>query len=148
MDMEVPSYKLNASLRGVLAQRLLRRVCPECSVERPINDAESIFTGLPANTPARFATTLSAEEKQQRKTENSLCVKCGGSGYKGRVGAYELMTINSSIRESIKKNQTSHEIEQEAVKSGMLTLKRYGVELIREQITTISELRKICNTEN
>ena len=58
------------------------------------------------------------------------------------------MTINSSIREAIKKNQTTHEIEQEAVRSGMITLKRYGVELIREQLTTISELQKICNTEN
>ena len=148
MDMEVPSYKLNASLRGVLAQRLLRRVCPECSVQRPINDAESYFTGLQPGTPVRFATMLSAEEKQQRKQEGTLCAKCGGSGYKGRVGTYELMTINSSIRESIKKNQTTHEIEQEAVQSGMLTLKRYGVELIREQLTTISELQKICNTEN
>ena len=83
MDMEVPSYKLNASLRGVLAQRLLRRVCPECSVERPINDAESYFTGLQPGTPVRFATTLSAEEKQQRKQEGSLCTKCEGSGYKG-----------------------------------------------------------------
>ena len=148
MDMEVPSYKLNASLRGVLAQRLLRRVCTECSVQRPINDAESYFTGLQPGTPVRFATTLSAEEKQQRKQEGTLCAKCGGSGYKGRVGTYELMTINSNIRESIKKNKTTHEIEQEAVQSGMLTLKRYGVELIREQLTTISELQKICNTEN
>ena len=148
MDMEVPSYKLNASLRGVLAQRLLRRVCPECSVQRPINDAESYFTGLQPGTPVRFATTLSAEEKQQRKQEGTICATCGGSGYKGRVGTYELMSINSSIREAIKKNKTTHEIEQEAVQSGMLTLKRYGVELIREQLTTISELQKICNTEN
>lgn len=148
MDMEVPSYKLNASLRGVLAQRLLRRVCPECSVQRPINDAESYFTGLQPGTPVRFATNLNAEEKQQRKQEGTLCAKCGGAGYKGRVGTYELMTINSSIRESIKQKKSTHEIEQEAVQSGMLTLKRYGVELIKEQLTTISELQKICNTEN
>ena len=148
MDMEVPSYKLNASLRGVLAQRLLRRVCPECSVQRPITDAESYFTGLQPGTPVRFATNLSAEEKQQRKLEGTLCTNCGGNGYKGRVGTYELMTINSGIRESIKQKKSTHEIEQEAIQSGMLTLKRYGVELIREQLTTISELQKICNTEN
>ena len=45
MDMEVPSYKLNASLRGVLAQRLLRKVCPECSVQRPINEAKADSPG-------------------------------------------------------------------------------------------------------
>tara|TARA_B100000674_G_scaffold381929_1_gene324837 strand:- start:11608 stop:13254 length:1647 start_codon:yes stop_codon:yes gene_type:complete len=148
MDMEVPSYKLNASLRGVLAQRLLRRVCPECSVQRPINDAESYFTGLQPGTPVRFATSLSAEEKQQRKQEGTLCTKCEGSGYKGRVGTYELMIVNSTLRESIKQKKSSYEIEQEAVQSGMLTLKRYGVELIREQLTTISELQKISNSEN
>ena len=148
MDMEVPSYKLNASLRGVLAQRLLRRVCPECSVQRPVNDAESYFTGLQLGTPVRFATSLSAEEKKQRKQEGTICATCGGSGYKGRVGTYELMTINSNIREAIKKNKTTQEIEQEAVQSGMITLKRYGIQLVREQLTTISELQKICNTEN
>ena len=58
------------------------------------------------------------------------------------------MIINSNIRESIKQRKTTHEIEQEAIRSGMLTLKQYGVELIREQLTTISELQKICNTEN
>ena len=135
-------------MRGVLAQRLLRRVCPECSVQRPINDAESYFTGLQPGTPVRFATTLSAEEKQQRKREGTLCAKCEGSGYKGRVGTYELMVVNSNIRESIKQKKSSYEIEQEAVQSGMLTLKRYGVELIREQLTTISELQKISNSEN
>ena len=132
----------------MLAQRLLRRVCPECSVQLPINDAESYFTGLQPGTPVRFATSLSAEEKQQRKLEGTLCTKCEGSGYKGRVGTYELMIVNSTLRESIKQKKSSYEIEQEAVQSGMLTLKRYGVELIREQLTTISELQKISNSEN
>ena len=58
------------------------------------------------------------------------------------------MIVNSSLRESIKQKKSSYEIEQEAVQSGMLTLKRYGVELIREQLTTISELQKISNSEN
>ena len=88
MDMEVPSYKLNASLRGVLAQRLLRQVCPECSTERPINDAESQFTGIRQGTSIRVATALNAEEKEQRKSEDTLCTR-RGSGYKGRIGTYE-----------------------------------------------------------
>ncbi len=148
MDMEVPSYKLNASLRGVLAQRLLRRVCSECSVERPINDAESYFTGLQEGTPVRFATNLSGEEKKARKQEGTLCEKCGGSGYKGCVAVYELLTMNHSIRESIKQKKSTHEIEQEAIQSGMITLKCYAVLLIEQQLTTISELQKICSTEN
>ena len=147
MDMEVPSYKLNASLRGVLAQRLLRKVCPECSAERPINEAESQFTGIQLGTSVRVATTLKADEKQQRKQEGSLCTRCSGSGYQGRIGTYELMRVNRNIREAIKEQKSTHEIEGIAVNDGMMTLKSYAVDLIKKQLTTISELKKICNTE-
>lgn len=98
LDMEVPKYKLNASVRGVLAQRLLRRVCPECSVQRPINNNESQITGIRPNTPIRYANVLSSEEKEQRKREGTLCGHCSGTGYKGRVGAYELLVINRPIQ--------------------------------------------------
>ena len=148
MDMEVPSYKLNASLRGVLAQRLLRKVCPECSVERPINDSESRFTGLRRGTTVRFASALNAEEKQQRKLEGTLCTRCNGSGYHGRIGTYELMKVNRKIRDAIKQQKSTHDIESVAVQTGMLTLKTYAVDLIAKQLTTISELQKICNTED
>ena len=148
MDMEIPGYKLNASLRGVLAQRLLRKVCPSCSAERPINDAESQFTGLPVGITARFANALGAEEKQQRKQEGTLCNRCNGTGYQGRIGTYELMKVNSNIRDAIKQQKSTHEIESVAVNDGMLTLKTYAVDLIAKQLTTISELRKICNTDN
>ena len=148
MDMEVPSYKLNASLRGVLAQRLLRKVCPECSAERPINDSESHFTGLQPGTPARFANTLSAEEKEKRKQEGTLCTRCSGTGYQGRIGTYELMKVNRNIREAIKQQKSTHEIESVAVGDGMLTLKAYAVDLIAKQLTTISELKKIVNTDD
>ena len=148
MDMEVPSYKLNASVRGVLAQRLLRKVCPECSAERPIDEAGAHFTGLPVGTGVRVASSLTAEEKQQRKQEGTLCTRCNGTGYQGRIGTYELMRMNKDIREAVKQQKSTHEIEAIAEQNGMLTLKRYAVDLIRQQLTTVSELRKICNTED
>ena len=148
MDMEVPSYKLTASLRAVLAQRLLRKVCPECSAERPINEAESRFTGLPLGITVRFANALIAEEKQQRKQEGTLCTRCSGTGYQGRVGTYELMKINRNIREAIKQQKSTPEIEEVAQQDGMLTLKTYAVDLIAKQLTTISELKKIVNTDD
>ncbi|MCB4389098.1 GspE/PulE family protein [Synechococcus sp. MU1617] len=147
MDMEVPPYKLNASLRGVLAQRLLRKVCPECSVQRPVNESESRFTGLPVGISVRFANALTAEDKQKRKEEGTLCTRCGGTGYQGRIGTYELMKVNRAIREAIKQEKSSHEIESIAEGNGMLTLKTYAVDLIAKQLTTISELQKICNTD-
>ncbi len=147
LDMEVPSYKLTASLRGVLAQRLLRKVCPECSSKRPIDDLESRFTGLRRGTEVRVATALKAEEKEQRKREGTLCTRCSGTGYKGRIGTYELMRINRRISDAIKQKKSTREIEDIAVEDGMLTLKGYAVDLIKNQLTTVSELQKICNTE-
>ena len=89
-----------------------------------------------------------AEEKQKRKEEGTLCARCGGTGYQGRVGTYELMKVNRNIREAIKQGKSTNEIESIAQESGMLTLKAYAVDLIAKQLTTISELQKICNTEN
>ncbi|ABX08755.1 GspE/PulE family protein [Prochlorococcus marinus] len=149
LDMEVPKYKLNASVRGVLAQRLLRRVCPECSVQRPINNNESQITGIRPNTPIRYANVLSSEEKEQRKREGTLCGHCSGTGYKGRVGAYELLVINRPIQNAITSNKTDKEIEEMAVDNNeMLTLMKYGVELVKEQLTTLSELERVCKSDD
>ncbi len=149
LDMEVPKYKLNSSVRGVLAQRLLRRVCSECSVQRPIQEHESRFTGIKGNTPIRYATVLSAEEKEKRKRENTLCKQCSGTGYKGRVGAYELLIINRPIQNAISSNKTDKEIEEMAVESNnMLTLMKYGVELIKQQLTTVAELARVFKSND
>ena len=146
MDMEVPSYKLNSSLRGVLAQRLMRKVCPECSAERPINEEESRFSGLRQGTPIRVANVLGGEEREKRKKEGTLCTRCNGSGYQGRIGAYELMKVNRDIQDSIKKQLSTQEIETVAVENGMWTLKKYAADLVEKQLTTISEMMKISNT--
>jgi len=148
LDMEVPPYKLTASLRGILAQRLLRKVCPSCSVERPLSEAESEFTGLRRGTPVRVASCLTAEEKIQRKKEGILCNRCSGTGYKGRVGTYELLKITRPISNAIKKQLSTQEIEEIAISEGMLSLKAYAIKLIEDKITTVSELSKICNDEN
>lgn len=149
VDMEVPSYKLTASLRGILAQRLLRKVCPECSTEQPITEAEARFTGLKTGTPVRVATALSSVDKEKRKAEGTLCTRCSGSGYQGRIGTYELMRFTKTVREAIKQNKSTQEIEAVAVaEDGMLTIKSYGVKLVEQKLTTVSELKKICNTED
>ena len=148
LDMEVPPYKLTSSLRGVLAQRLLRKVCPSCSVERPLSDAEAEFTGLRRGTPVRVASCLNSEEKIQRKKEGILCKRCLGTGYKGRVGTYELLKVTRPISSAIKKQLSTQEIEEIAISEGMLSLKAYAVKLIEKKLTTVSELSKICNDDH
>ena len=144
LDMEVPSYKIIASLRGILAQRLCRKVCSGCSVEKPLSETEAALTGLSKGTSVKVATCLSAEEKYKRKKEGTLCDECMGRGYKGRVGIYEFLIITRAISNAIKKHFSAQEIENIAVAEGMITMKAYGVKLIQQQITTVAEISKVC----
>ena len=145
LDMEIPPYKLTTTLRGILAQRLLRKVCQSCSNEIPLSDAEAEFTGLRTGTPVRVATCLTADEKRQRRKEGILCNRCNGTGYKGRIGVYELLKVTRPISNAIKKNLSTKEIEDIAISEGMITMKAYAAELIEQQLTTISELCKLSN---
>ena len=148
LDMEVPKYKLNASVRGVLAQRLLRKVCTGCAIKRPISDNEANEFNIKKNTPIMYCNSLSSEEKLKRKSENTLCQKCQGSGYKGRVGAYELLLIDRKIQNAISKDLTDREIENLAVnENSMLTLTQYGVELVKDHLTTLSEVIRVCKSD-
>ena len=148
LDMEVPKYKLNASVRGVLAQRLLRKVCTGCAIKRPISEKESREFQIRNNTPIMYANTLTAEEKVKRKKEGTLCPQCQGSGYKGRVGTYELLVVDRKIQAAISEGKTDREVEQIAVnQNNMLTLTQYGVELVKEHLTTTSELIRVCKTD-
>ena len=145
LDMEVPAYKINSSLRGVLAQRLLKRVCQHCSVKQPITLEESVFSGIPTGTIIRNATIVKAQDKANRKQEGTLCSVCNGSGYKGRIGTYELLEVSDEVARMVKDNKSMHEINEMAVREGMMTLKDYACELIKKEMTTVAELKKICN---
>jgi len=142
LDMEVPKYKLNASVRGVLSQRLVRCVCNSCSDVREINEEDSIKTGIKCNTLIRYASVLPEEKRNINNT--MYCEKCMGTGYKGRIGVYELLIINRNIKNAISKGMTDLEIQDIAIEDGMITLREYGKQLIYKQLTTISELERVC----
>ena len=146
LDMEVPKYKLNSSVRGVLAQRLVRKVCTGCGIKRPIKETEAREFNISFNTQIMYANKLTSEEKTARKKEGSLCAKCNGSGYKGRIGIYELLVLNRKIQAAIAEGKSTREVENLAInENSMLTLTQYGVELVKEQLTTISEIKRVCN---
>ena len=148
LDMEVPKYKLNSSVRGVLAQRLVRKVCTGCASKRPIKENEAREFNINLNTPVMYANNLTSEEKAIRKKEGSLCMKCNGSGYKGRIGIYELLILHRKIQNAISEGKSTREVENLAVKeNSMLTLTQYGVELVKEHLTTIAEVNRVCKTD-
>ena len=88
------------------------------------------------------------QKKNNSASKKDHCAPDVRTGYQGRIGTYELMKVNRSIREAIKQQKSTHEIEQVAQQEGMLTLKTYAVDLIVKQLTTISELKKIVNTDD
>ena len=148
LDMNVPKYKLNASVRAILAQRLLRKVCPDCSTLRPITENEANALNIKSGTAIRYASNLTIAEKESRKREKTLCLRCNGTGYNGRVGTYELLILKRNIQDQIINNKSTQDIEQLAQQNGMLTLFEYGAKLVESQLTTVSELLRICKNED
>lgn len=131
IDMEVPSYLVATSVIAVLAQRLVRKVCERCKVSIPLSEAVLEDAGISQKT-ASTATFVKGKG----------CNYCSKKGYRGRLGIYELMHVNSKIREMIFKQQSSTEIRRVAIDQGMRTLYNDGIWKTIRGITTLEEVYK------
>jgi type IV pilus assembly protein PilB len=130
-EMDVPTFMISGTIEGVLAQRLVRRVCKECKEEQKIPVEALIEIGF------------SAEEAPTVKTyKGKGCEVCNGTGFKGRVGLYEVMEITDELRELIIIGASAIELRRKAIELGMITLRQSGLYKIREGITTIEEVVK------
>ena len=149
-EMEVPPYLIGSSIVGVMAQRLVRKVCPKCSFVSqvdPIKDKLAFENGI---TEIRKANTISipnGKSNLSNLNNEKICPVCNGSGYKGRLGLYEVMKINENIRELIMKSGNADEIKDCAIKTGMRTLLNYGLELVKQQLTSLEEVERVCLLE-
>ena len=131
--MEVPPYLIGSSIVGVMAQRLVRKVCKSCSEFKPINPSENPLASSMGVKKARFS-----------RKNNIECPICNGTGYKGRVGIYEVMQVNDVIRELIMKQSNAEEIRDIAFKSKGRSLLSYGMDLVKNEQTTIEEVERVC----
>lgn len=129
VDMGIEPYLLSSSIIGVLAQRLVRRICDNCKkeVQPSLRELKSIGLKESAFKDSTFC-------------EGAGCDKCYGSGYRGRHGIYELMVINNTIHKQIVTSPDAIELRRLAIESGMVSLLSHGAELVRQGITTISEV--------
>tara|TARA_Y100001968_G_scaffold158654_1_gene145071 strand:+ start:389 stop:2155 length:1767 start_codon:yes stop_codon:yes gene_type:complete len=141
-EMGIPPYLVGSSVVGVLAQRLIRRICPLCSSERPVDpekDQVAIQYGIKTLKSARII------DLSENQIENKdLCPKCNGTGYKGRLGVYEVMKVTDPIRELIMKSSTADVIRECAEENGVKSLLDYGMELVKQKITTLEEVSRVC----
>ncbi len=131
LDMGVEPYLLSSTVNGVIAQRLVRKLCPQCKESYPISEEERLsFQEL----------TFSQAYKARG------CEDCFYSGYKGRVGIYELMHLNESIKQQFIKNADAGELRKLALSQGMQAMRENALKLIAEGLTSISEVLRVTRS--
>jgi type IV pilus assembly protein PilB len=137
IDLGLETFLITATIEGVVAQRLVRKICPNCKT--PYDPPEESLMEI----------GLSPEEVEGKKFfYGKGCEQCHNTGYKGRTGIYEIMTFNDDIREFIMNNASTSVIRDAARKSGMTLLRENGIQLIYDGITTIEEVvRETLATE-
>lgn len=132
LDMGIESYLIADATVGIIAQRLVRRLCPDCKKARPILEHEAEYLELPRE---KRSTALLCEPVG--------CQRCGGTGYYDRIGVYEIMEITPTLRSMIAKRCSADELRQAAINEGMHTMRESAKRLVLEGITSLSELQRI-----
>jgi type IV pilus assembly protein PilB len=129
MNMGIEPFLVATSVNLIQAQRLIRRICKDCKTEQHLPPEGLIEVGF------------SPEEARQLKTyKGTGCGKCNNTGYKGRVGLYEVMEVTEDIRELILIGASALELRKRAIEDGMITLRESGLHKIRNGVTTLEEV--------
>jgi type IV pilus assembly protein PilB len=129
MNMGIEPFLVASSVNLICAQRLVRRICSNCKIEEPHAAQALVEAGF---TPD--------EAQKVIPKKGSGCEKCNNTGYKGRVGLYEVMEIAEELRELILVGASGLELRRKAVEEGMITLRRSGLHKVMDGVTTIEEV--------
>jgi len=131
-DYGVPPFVINSAVLGVVAQRLVRRICAHCSGPDEVDELTRHRFGLSLEDAAAF-----------RKGHG--CGRCGQTGYRGRVGIYELLKFDTTIQQLVEQNATSHGLRDAALASGMRLMWEDGMDKARLGQTTLEEIAKAAS---
>src|SRR5690606_3237513 len=134
-DMGIEPFLTASALTGVVAQRLIRVLCPHCKVPYLVSRSE-ILKSCP-DFPIE-----DGEEKIQLYRANS-CYSCNNTGYKGRIGIFEILPISESIRKLILNRESEHRINEVAKKEGMITIRQHGLMKVKDGTTSMEELLRV-----
>ena len=131
IDMGVEPFLLNSSLNAVIAQRLCRKICENCKEERPV--------------PSEILQAVRNEMKLKKAVfyKGRGCPICNQTGYKGRIGIFEVLGVSEAIKKLIGQRASADAIQKQAIKEGMLTLKQDGILKALDGITTIEEVWRV-----
>jgi general secretion pathway protein E len=129
VDMGIEPYLLSSTIVGILAQRLVRRICPDCKEEYTPSEKELQNVGIkPEELPKGVLY------------RGRGCQSCYGYGYKGRHGIYELLTVNHLIQGQIVRSADAVALRKLALEQGMTALREHGAELVKQGVTTVTEV--------
>lgn len=131
VDMGIEPYLVSTSVTGIIAQRLVRKICTKCSKRYEATDYEKKILGID-------------KKESLLLLKGEGCPSCNGTGYKGRIGIYEILPIERNVREAITSGETSDVIRDIAIKDGMKTLRMACTEHVIDGITTVDELLRVA----
>jgi type II secretory ATPase GspE/PulE/Tfp pilus assembly ATPase PilB-like protein len=127
LDLGVPGYLVGATLEAVLAQRLVRRICDACRTEyRPSSESVALLAGRPVG--------------RVKMSRGAGCARCGNTGFRGRVGVFELLVLDESLKEAVIRGVTRGELRALAQERGMRPLRVDGWSKVESGVTTVEEV--------
>jgi len=138
-EMGIDGFLIASATIGVVAQRLVRRVCQNCKIKYEPTQQELDFVG--------WCFYEGNKKIEVYKANPDGCEKCGKGGYKGRMGVYELLQFNDDIRDVVNRNGNKAQIRYAAKQSGMVPLKDYSLKLVRDGHTTLEEVIRVTLTD-
>ncbi len=139
IDLGVEPYLVSSSLIAVMAQRLVRRICPDCRQEYQPTEREMRELGI--------LNIISSQSSEHQYYIGAGCDRCFQTGYRGRVGVYELMLMNEEIQELVYKSESAGVIKRAALNSGLQTLRMDGARKVLSGQTTISEVLRVTQAD-
>lgn len=142
-EMGVEPFMVGASLIGIISQRLLRRVCTKCRESYHPQEKELGLFGLMAHTES----DVTFFKAHHHKENEPVCNFCQGSGYRGRIGVYEILRMNEELATAVSAGETTEALRRLALESGMKTLLGYSLELVRQGHTTLEEVGRMILTD-
>ena len=133
VDIGVEPYMISSALRGVVSQRLVRKICPQCRKAYTPTEEEKRMVGIAENEDVTFY-------------KGEGCQECGRTGYRGRRGVFEILTLDAALRREVASNASSEELTKTALENGFVTMKDNCRRLVLEGVTTVAEAAKAINS--
>src|SRR5690606_10834159 len=131
-DLGIEPFLIGSTLTGVMAQRLVRKICPHCEQVREMTDEE--------HAAPKISTT-----KRLSVHYGEGCPECRGTGYKGRSGIFELLDIDESLRKQIADSADTEAIRKAGIKNGMQSLRASAIRKLLEGVTTFEEVMRVTS---